>query len=44
MDLSLLDVHMINPDVTGQQFDAGWRGLPIFFRLAVCALVPILGI
>ncbi len=44
IDLSSLDVPIINPDVTGEQFDAGWRRLPIFFRLAVLALVPILGI
>lgn len=44
MDLSLLDVTMMNPDVTAKQFDASWRRLALFFRLAVLALVPILGI
>jgi len=44
MDLSSLDVPMINPDVTGEQFNAGWRRLPILSRLTVMALVPIFGI
>jgi hypothetical protein len=44
IDLSGLDVPVIKPDFTAGQFDAGWRVLPIFFRLAVLALMPILGI
>jgi hypothetical protein len=44
IDLSSLDVPLINPDITSEQFNAGWRGLPVLFRLGVAILAPLLGV
>lgn len=44
LDLHALGVPIINPDLTGEQFQAGWERVPILFRLATYLLAPILGI
>jgi hypothetical protein len=44
LDLSSLQVPIINPDFTGEQFDAGFARLPRLFRLMVFALFPIVGV
>lgn len=40
IDLSGLGIPTINPDVTGKEFDSGWRKLPILYRLAAMAVAP----
>ena len=39
-----LGVDVINPDVTGEEFDRGWRALPLGLRLAMWCALPVVTI
>jgi hypothetical protein len=44
MDLSSPDVETLSPDINADQFNAGWRRLPVLFRALVLVLVPLFGV
>jgi hypothetical protein len=41
IDYRALGVPIVNPDITADEFDAGWRGLPLRQRLALFLVTPV---
>jgi hypothetical protein len=41
LDLASLDIPVVCPDMTGQEFDKGWRGVPFWQRLALWCALPV---
>jgi hypothetical protein len=40
-DLDALDAEIINPDVTGAEFDVSWRKLPLGVRVLMWCAIPV---
>jgi hypothetical protein len=40
-DLDALDAEIINPDVTGEEFDESWRKLPLGVRVMMWCAIPV---
>jgi hypothetical protein len=43
IDYSALSAEIIKPDMTGAQFRAGWRGVPLIQRVALLLAAPVVG-
>jgi hypothetical protein len=41
LDLGSLEVPVLRPDMTGREFDLGWRGIPLRHRLLVWCVLPV---
>jgi hypothetical protein len=44
IDYAALGVPVVNPDLSGAEFDAGWRALPLSQRAILSAAAPLMGI
>lgn len=41
IDYYALGVEVINPDVTGEEFDRSWRALPLWLRVLMWCVIPV---
>jgi hypothetical protein len=41
LDLGSLDIPVLRPDMSGGEFDLGWRGIPILRRLLIWLVLPV---
>jgi hypothetical protein len=44
IDYHALGVEVINPDISGEEFDRGWRALPLWLRLVMWCALPFVTI
>lgn len=44
IDYESLGVEVINPDISGEEFDRGWRALPLRLRVLVLCVLPFVAI